>query len=250
MEQRNLLLAIVLSVGILIGFQFLFEKYYPVQQPGPQSTQTQPSPAAPPASTAPPPAATQGAAPAPGAASTPGAAPAGAAAGGAETREQALAQTPRVKIDTPRLHGSIALKGGRLDDLSLAAYRETTDPNSPAVVLLWPTGTKDPYFAQFGWVGQNAGVKLPGTDTLWTASGGPLTPQHPVTLTWDNGEGLVFTRTISVDTYYMFTVQEAVKNTGTAPVSLASYGLISRTGTPQVSGYYILFEGMIGELGG
>jgi len=155
-----------------------------------------------------------------------------------------------VRINTPRLHGSVALTGGRIDDLTLATYRETTDPKSPEVVLLWPSGTKDPYFAEFGWVAGASGPKVPGPETPWTASGGPLTPNAPLTLTWDNGGGLVFTRTISVDENYMFTVRDAVRNSGTAPVNLLPYALISRTGTPQVGGYYILHEGLIGELGG
>ncbi len=241
MDQRNLLLAIVLSVGILFGFQFLFAKLHPVPLHAPTpaaSTQTTPGSAVP------------GVA-APGVAG-PGPATAGgtAAAPAPETREQALAGQPRVRIDTPRLHGSIALNGGRIDDLALTTYHDTVDPKSPEVVLLWPTGTKDPYFAEFGWVADTAGTKVPGADTQWTASGGKLTPTSPVTLTWDNGAGLGFTRTISVDENYMFTVRDAVKNTGSAPVTLSSYGLVSRTGTPHVLGYYILFEGLIGELGG
>jgi YidC/Oxa1 family membrane protein insertase len=241
MDQRNLLLAIVLSVGILFGFQFLFAKLHPVPLHAPTpaaSTQTT-SPTAVPGVTAP-------------GASAPGPATAGGTAAGPapETRKAALAGQKRVRIDTPRLHGSIALKGSRFDDLTLATYHDTVDPKSPEVVLLWPTGTADPYFAEFGWVAAAAGTKVPGTDTEWTASGGPLTPTSPVTLTWDNGAGLIFTRTVTVDDNYMFTVRDAVRNTGTAPVTLSSYGLISRSGTPQVSGYYILFEGLIGELGG
>ncbi|MBV9861189.1 MAG: membrane protein insertase YidC [Alphaproteobacteria bacterium] len=240
MEQRNLVIAIVLSVGILIGFQFLFEKIRPpVPTPAPV-----PSPAQ---TTAP------ASAPAPASEAL---APAGApTAQGSETRETALAAQPRIKIDTPRLHGSIDLTGGRLDDLTLANYHETVDPKSPEVVLLWPTGTPEPYLAEFGWVaaapGPNGGgPKLPGAETRWTGSGGTLTPTSPLTLTWDNGEGLVFTRTIAIDENYMFTVRDAVRNSGEAPVSLLPYALISRTGTPHVAGYYILHEGLIGELGG
>ncbi|HEV8032770.1 MAG TPA: membrane protein insertase YidC [Stellaceae bacterium] len=246
MEQRNLLLAIVVSVGILIGFQYLFEKLRPPPPPTPAvPTQTVPAPAPGanvPGSTAPG-TATPGNVPAPGA-TVAGAAPA------AETREQAIAEQPRIKIDTPRLHGSVALTGGRIDDLTLATYHETTDPHSPEVVLLWPTGTKEPYFAEFGWVAGTSGLKVPGPDTRWTASDGTLTPNSPLTLTWDNGAGLVFTRVISVDENYMFTVRDSVRNAGNAPVSLLPYSLISRTGTPHVSGYYILHEGLIGELGG
>jgi YidC/Oxa1 family membrane protein insertase len=245
MEQRNLLLAIVLSVGILIGFQFLIGKFYPPPPkpatPVASDTVTPKSAPATPAPGTAPSTARSGAAP-----STAGA----AAAGGAQTRAATIAEQPRIKIDTPRLHGSIALTGGRLDDLTLATYHETVDPKSPEVELLQPTGSKEPYFAQFGWVAPGAGIKVPGPDTRWTAAGAMLTPTSPVTLTWDNGAGLVFTRTIAVDKDYMFTVRDAVKNTGKTPVSLSPYALISRSGTPPVSGYYLLFEGMIGEFGG
>ena len=238
MEQRNLLLAIVVSVGILIGFQYLFEKLRPPPVTPAVPTQTAPAPNTAAPGTA-----------APGAPGT--VAPAtGAAAPGAETREQAIAEQPRVRINTPRLHGSVALTGGRIDDLTLATYHETVDPKSPEVVLLWPKATKDPYFAEFGWVAGTSGTKVPGPDTQWTASGGPLTPTQPLTLTWDNGAGLTFTRTIAIDENYMFTVRDAVRNSGSTPVNLLPYALISRTGTPQVGGYYILHEGMIGELGG
>jgi YidC/Oxa1 family membrane protein insertase len=237
MDQKNLLLAIVLSVAILFGFQWAFEKFLPHPPPA-QPTPAQTVPAQPGA----------GATNSP----SPAEAPVGAAsAPQAETREAAIADQPRVKIDTPRLHGSVDLVGGRIDDLTLATYRETVDPKSPEVVLLWPTGTQDPYFAEFGWVGAaGASVKVPDAETKWTASGGPLSPGHKLALTWDNGAGLIFTRTISIDESYMFTVDDAVKNAGEAPVTLTPYGLISRTGTPPVSGYYILFEGPIGFLAG
>src|SRR5215471_10491821 len=245
MEQRNLLIAIVLSVGILIAFQFAFERLRPPQPPGPTggTSVTGPATSGPaPQSTTPSSTTrtnTTGA-------NAPGAAPAQAAEG----REMALAEQPRVKIDTPRLHGSIDLSGARLDDLTLATYHETVDPKSPEVVLLSPSGTQEPYLAELGWVAASPDVKVPGPQTRWTASNGPLTPTNPVMLTWDNGQGLVFTRTISVDPNYMFTVRDSVRNTGTTPVKLLPYGLISRTGTPHVAGYYILHEGMIGYLGG
>jgi YidC/Oxa1 family membrane protein insertase len=236
MEQRNLLIAIVLSVGILIGFQFVFQRLHP---PVPHVGRETAAPATP--STAP------GA----GTAAPGTAAPGAVAAKAAETVQAAMAGQPRVAISTPRLHGSIALKGARFDDLTLTRYRETVDPKSPAVQLLSPPGTANPYLAEFGWVAAEPGsVKLPGPDTVWQASAGPLTPSNPVTLTWDSGQGLVFTRTISVDPDYMFTIKDEVRNTGNTTVKLLPYGLISRTGTPQVSGYYILFEGMLGYLDG
>ena len=240
MEQRNLLIAIVLSVGILIAFQFAFERMRPPQPPGsipgtPVTAPTTPSTGSQPAAPA-----------QSGSTSAPGVAPAQAA----EPRAAAIAEQPRIKIDTPRLHGSINLLGARLDDLTLANYHETVDRKSPEVVLLSPAGTDDPYLAEFGWVAASPDIKVPGAQTRWTASSERLTPTSPVTLTWDNGQGLVFSRKISIDQNYMFTVSDSVRNTGTTPVKLSPYGLISRTGTPQVSGYYILFEGMIGYVDG
>jgi YidC/Oxa1 family membrane protein insertase len=236
MEQRNLLIAIVLSVGILIGFQFFFQRLHP---PVPHAHTEATAPGTP--STAP---------------TTPTGAPATNAPGAAtakasETVAQAIAGKPRVDIETPSLRGSISLIGAKFDHLTLVKYRETVDPKSPEVLLLSPSGTKNPYLAEFGWVPAEPGtVKVPGPDTVWKASSGPLTPSHPVTLTWDNGQGLIFTKTISVDQNYMFTVHQEVHNTGNTPVKLLPYGLISRTGTPQVAGYYILFEGIIGYLDG
>jgi YidC/Oxa1 family membrane protein insertase len=245
MEQRNLLIAIVLSVGILIAFKFAFERMRP---PQPSSSSGGTSVTAP-STTGP---ASQSAAPSPAASTNaPGAAAPGVAPTHAfETREAALEEQPRVKIATPRLHGSIDLLGARLDDLTLANYHETVDPKSPEVELLSPPGTQDPYLAEFGWVAVTPDVKVPGPQTRWTASAGPLTPTNPVTLTWDNGQGVVFTRVISVDPNYMFTVRDSVRNAGQTPVKLLPYGLISRTGTPHVAGYYILHEGLIGYLGG
>jgi YidC/Oxa1 family membrane protein insertase len=246
MEQRNLLIAIVLSVVILIAFQFAYERIRPPQHPAPSGgpLATAPATTSPETQSAPPPVGAATNAPA---ANAPGAA---APAHAGEPRAAVIAEHPRIKIETPRLHGSIDLVGARFDDLTLATYHETVDPNSPEVVLLSPSGSQEPYLAEFGWVAASPDVKVPGPQTRWTAADGPLTPSHPVTLTWDNGQGLVFARTISVDPNYMFTVRESVRNTGNGPVKLLPYGLVSRTGTPHVAGYYILFEGLIGYLDG
>ena len=103
----------------------------------------------------------------------------------------------RVRIDTPSLQGSIALQGGRIDDLVLAKYRETVAPQSPQVVLFSPSGTPAPYYAEYGWVaGPGVGQPMPGDDTVWQLEkGSVLTPASPVTLVWDNGQGLIFRRT-------------------------------------------------------
>ena len=141
---------------------------------------------------------------------------------------QALAASPRVRIETPTLTGSIALDGGRIDDLDLKGYRDTIDPKSPLVQLLRPEGADHAYFVQTGWTGANV-AGLPDQNTLWTAAPGEtLTPTHPVVLTYAAPSGLNFTRTVSVDDKAMFTIADQVANAGPAPVALAPYGSVQR----------------------
>jgi YidC/Oxa1 family membrane protein insertase len=244
-EYKNTILAIVLSLIVVVGWQY-FVGYPQMQRQEQQAqlkkqeqTQTQPGQTQPTA-----------AQPSPSAASAPPM-PNAPATEQAATREQVIAATAHVAIDTPRLSGSIDLKGGRIDDLSLRQYRETIDPKSPPIVLFSPSGAPDAYYAEFGWVpAAGTTAALPGPDTLWKQQGsGALDADHPVTLTYDNGQGLVFTRTIAVDDHYLFTLKDEVTNKGDAPVTLFPYGLISRHGTPPVLGYYILHEGPIGVMG-
>lgn len=160
-------------------------------------------------------------------------------------RSQALAQSPRVPIDTPSLKGSIALKGGRIDDLYLKAYPETLDKGSPPVELFRPEGAQNAYFADFGWAGA-----LPTSQATWSAAPGQtLSVDHPVTLTYDTGQGLVFTRTISVDDKFMFTVTNTVANKGAAPLQVAPYASVQRQGMPKLTPINIIHEGAIGALG-
>ena len=186
----------------------------------------------------------------PGAAQVPGQAAAPAAAAPV-TRAAALAASPRVPIATDSLQGSIALKGGRIDDLALVKFRETVDPKSPPIVLLSPSGSPEPFYAEFGWTNAaGASLKVPTADTVWKqASSGALGIGHPVTLTYDNGEGLEFRRTIAVDDKYLFTIKDEVANKSDKAVSLFPFALISRHGTPKTLGYYILHEGLIGKFG-
>jgi len=235
-DNKNLLLAIVLSVAVLIAWQFFVAP--PAQRPQPQTAQTQVDPNAP----ASPSQAGGPGAPAPGTLPTPTGAPV------TETREAALQRNPRVVIDTPTKRGSIALRGGRIDDLVLKNYTETVDRNSANIVLFSPSGSPNPYYAEFGWVGSAPGG-LPTAETVWTADAQTLTPATPVTLSHDNGQGVVFRRQISVDDKSMFTVRDSVENRTGAPLSLYPYGLVSRHGKPQTLGYYVLHEGMIGVLG-
>jgi YidC/Oxa1 family membrane protein insertase len=166
-------------------------------------------------------------------------------------RRAALANSPRVPIATDTLQGTVALKGGRIDDLALVKFRETTNPKSPPIVLLSPSGTGDPFYAEFGWTGAaGANVKLPTSETVWKQVGsGGLGVGRPVTLTYDNGEGLEFRRTITVDDKYLFTIKDDVSNKSESPVTLFPYALISRHGIPPTAGYYVLHEGLIGVLG-
>ncbi len=168
-----------------------------------------------------------------------------------QSREAALDATQRIPINTPRIKGSISLTGGRVDDVSLAKYRETVDPNSPMIVLLSPDGSPHPFYAEFGWVAApGTNVKLPGPQTVWQQQGeGALTPAHPVTLVYDNGAGLTFSRTISVDENYLFTLKDGVANNGPNAIALYPCAMVSRQGAPQVVGFYFLHEGLIGEFG-
>jgi YidC/Oxa1 family membrane protein insertase len=238
-DQKNTLLAIVLSALVLIGWQIFYGMPQLEKQKQTQQQQTQQVPGSPPQSQ-------PGAPPAPG--STPQAP--GTVPGQTVTREAAIAASPRVHIDTPSLTGSISLKGGRIDDLSLVKYRETVDPTSPPVVLLSPSGSPNPFYVEYGWSPPGGTtLKVPSADTLWQQQGsGPLSVGRPVTLTWDNGEGLEFRRIIAVDENYMFTIKDEVINKGGAPVTLYPYGLVSRHGTPHTLGYYILHEGFVGVL--
>ena len=167
-----------------------------------------------------------------------------------KTRAEALAASPRVKIDTPALSGSLALKGARLDDVALKFYHETTDPTSPNIVLFSPVGAPDAYYAEAGFLAASGEqLALPRADTLWQADRDALTPQTPVTLSFDNGQGLVFHRQIAVDDRYMFTIKDSVENKSDKAVTLAPYALVARQGLPKTANYAVLHEGFIGVIG-
>src|ERR1700754_1135160 len=246
-DNRNTILAVILSGLVLIAWQYFYNVPQMERQRALQQTQAElakPAPQATPGSTTPQPGTSAPSANAPAANQ-----PASAAA--IVSRDTAISATPRIKVSTPRLSGSISLKGARIDDLALIQFRETVNPASPPIILFSPSGTAEPYYAEFGWVpASGSTVRLPDRDTLWQQEGsGDLTDTHPVTLKYDNGDGLTFRRTISIDDKYLFTLKDDVSNVGSAPVTLYPFALISRHGAPQVSGYYILHEGLIGYLG-
>jgi YidC/Oxa1 family membrane protein insertase len=249
LENRNTIIAVILSGLVLIAWQYFYTvpqvERQRAQQQSQAELQKKSAPAAQPGNNAAPSTAPQaGGAPAPSAAPAPANAP-------VVDRNTALAASTRIKIETPTMIGSISLKGTRIDDLSLDKFRETVDPKSPPIVLFSPSSTASPYYSEFGWV-PTAGstIRLPDQNTEWQQESiGALTPSSPVVLKYDNGEGLTFRRTVSVDDRYLFTVKDDVTNTGNAPVTLYHYALISRGGTPPVSGYSILHEGLIGYIG-
>jgi len=166
-----------------------------------------------------------------------------------ETRDEALKATPRVAIDTPALKGSISLRGARIDDLYLEQYPVTTAKGSPKVELFRPEGAQQAYFAELGWSGvSNAGA--PTSASLWTKTAGDvLSPGKPITLTFDGGQGLVFTRQISVDDHFMFTVTDEVDNHTAQPVTIAPFGSVQHQGKPVLNPNPLIHEGGVAALG-
>jgi len=253
-SNRNMIIAIVLSVVVLLGWQFFIAgPQLQKQQQQAALEQQQASAANPGLATASSTAPGHTATPAANGATAPAAAPAAII-----DRAQAIAATQRVAIDTPSVKGSINLTGGRLDDLELKKYTETVDPSSPIITLLSPSGVETPegmpyaYYVEQGWVpASGSTAKVPDAQTVWTADGGTatLTPQTPVTLTWDNGAGLVFHRTFAVDTNYLFTVTQTVDNKTGADVQLFPYSRAVREGTPKVQNFFVQHEGPVGVLG-
>ncbi|MBS0527101.1 MAG: membrane protein insertase YidC [Proteobacteria bacterium] len=237
MDQKNFIVAIVLSVIIIMGWQTLFPAKHtpPQQQATEQSATNSPNNGQ------------TGARP-PGA---PGAPSSGQpAAEKVMSREEALAASPRVSFHTPQLIGSIALKGARIDDVRLAKHREDLDPKSPPVPVLSPLGGEHPYYAEFGWSSSDAGIKVPGPDSLWTASNTTLAPGKPVHLSWDNGAGLVFGLDIAIDENFMFAVKQSVDNKTDKPVTLFPWSLVVREGEHKNEGTYVLHEGPYGVFNG
>lgn len=216
-DKRNLIAAILLSVAILLGWNFVSAKFFPTPTK-PDVTKTVAGDATAPAATP------QG---------QPNGLPAAPNAPATQTImpiEAALATGNRVPIATPALSGSINLVGARIDDITLNKYRQTIEKNAPPVRLFAPGNTKAAYFASIGWSAQ--GIEVPGASTVWTADGAKLTPETPVTLSWANTTGQTFRVTYSIDADYLIIAKQTVVNTGDAAVTMSSYALIDRLGKP------------------
>ena len=165
------------------------------------------------------------------------------------TKSVAIKTVPRVSLMSKEISGSISLRGARIDDVTLTQYRETLDPESTLINLLLKSNERNPYFIEFGWSSPD-GVKVPNGKTLWKASKQILSPDTNVTLSWDNGEGVVFYQDISIDDTFMFTVNQRVKNNSKNLITLYPYGLIRRTGEPETTRFFVLHEGPLGVFDG
>lgn len=224
-EMRNLIIAVVLSTVVLLGWQFFIEK--PKQETArlqavelaeraqsetvlPNIEQHAPQQAL------------------------------------VTSREQRIEQAPRVKINTGSVHGSVNLKGLRIDDLTLAQYKETIEDGSPEVKLLSPAGGAETYFAEFGWLSGTQGVAAPTSDSVWQTSSAALDSRRALQAQWNNGSGLLFEQTLAAKDSYLFEVQQRVTNNTDQSVTLYPYGLISRTYADKGEHFFILHEGPLG----
>jgi YidC/Oxa1 family membrane protein insertase len=224
MDQKNLLGAVALSILILGGYHYFFERPALQARATAQATApTQQPTAATPTSNIP----------------------------DVMPRAEALATGSRIPIETPNLKGSINLTGGAIDDLVLVNYKTTQSEEAPSVVLFSPSGSTDAYYGNFGWSSADKSIDLPNATTVWTTDrNSKLTPNSPVILRWKNRQGLEFEKVVSIDDQYMLTVTQKVRSRHDQAIDLHAYGLISRHGTPKTAGFFIMHEGPLGVFDG
>ncbi|MDI9407986.1 MAG: membrane protein insertase YidC [Candidatus Pacebacteria bacterium] len=251
-ENRNLILAIILSLLIVVGYQFLYAmpKMQQEQEARDRAAiallQQKPTGT----TTAAPAAVGTGVAPLATAATAVSSATGMAAVAPTVrpilTRDKALAQSQRIKIDSPRIQGSISLTGGRLDDVTLPTYRQTVEANSPPVTLLSPRDSPEAYYTDTGWTSLDTKIELPNGETVWSSNGQVLKPGQDVELTWQNKTGQRFIRKFSIDANYMVTVTDLVENRGSAAITLYPYNLAVHSNIPPTTDFFILHEGFVG----
>ena len=225
-NNKNLILAMVLSAAVMIVWFVLFP---PPEPPAQTVTPTQT------------------------ATETVTTTPVATSETQAQTETNPVPDAPRLTIDTPKLAGSLSLRGGRIDDLSLKTYREELAPGSPTVRLLSPVGEDLSYYSVFGWL-PGSGLDpadVPDANTEWAAdTAATLAPGAPVTLRWQNAKGMTFQREIAVDEDFMFTVTDTVQNTSTTAVVLQPYGIVARHGLPKLQNIFVVHEGAIQRIDG
>ncbi|MGF1550465.1 MAG: membrane protein insertase YidC [Sphingomonadaceae bacterium] len=225
-DNRNFLIAIILSAIVLFGWTYVAETWFPTaRDPSTEFVDGEqvalPQPEADPAADRP---------------------------EAVRDRREVLAETPRIPIATPHLEGSLNLEGARIDDLVLTRYRQSLAEDSPPIRLLSPAGAPKAYFAGFGWTGE--GLEVPGNDAVWRTEGDRLAPGDPVTLAWDNGAGQRFEIELAVDEHYMFTARQRVENRGDGPVAVRPYALVSRVGESPDPDSWTIHTGPIGVFDG
>ena len=221
-----MILAIVLSAIVLFGWSALSDRFFPTANP--PATQTVEGKQVP--------------------VPNPGADPTADSPKALRDRDLVLRDTPRVRIDTPSVAGSINLKGARVDDLVLKRQRETLAKDSSPIRLLSPDGAAGAIYAGFGWSGE--GAQLPGNDTVWQADGQVLAPNKPVTLSWSNGGGQTFRIRFSIDANYLITAEQSVANGGTGPVAVRPFALVKRTGVSADPDSWTMHTGPMGVFDG
>ena len=218
-DQKNLLLAILASLVVLLGFQLLFptkdvpkidnaQKINDSFAPEPELIAELP-----------------------------------------KDRNEIINESARINIENQFINGSINLTGARIDDIILKKYLTDLSPDSDNVKLLSPKGSENSYFAEYGWVTDNNNkIELPNANTIWKSNRSTISPSQPAVLTWDNGNGIIFKKTISLDEEYMFNIEQTIINNTSEEIKIYPYGLINRTGLPKLSGLFILHEGPIGVM--
>lgn len=168
-----------------------------------------------------------------------------------EPVDKILKQDERIKIGNDVINGTIRLKGARFDEILLNKYKLTLDEDSPDVELFSPAKTENAYYADYGWLSNDKTLLLPNKDTLWTIEGNQeLTPDTPVTLFWNNGQGIKFVYVISLDDNYLFDIKQTVENNSGREITVYPYGLFSKTINSDQTGRSVVHEGFTGIING
>ena len=227
MENRNVIIAVILSTAILIGWSMYFENPDEAQRKrleiqGKTETQTNIQKPETPQTTK-------------------------ANPTKAISRGEALKEGDRVSVENSNLAGSISLRGAIIDDIVLKNYRETLDKNSKPIVVLSPKKSDEGYFVESGWASTKSDIKVPDNNSIWQIKDGKkLTPTSPVTLEWNNREGIIFSKKIEVDNKYLFKITETIRNEKNKTIELFHYSQITKNTKPTTENFYILHEGLIG----
>ena len=161
-------------------------------------------------------------------------------------REDAINSIKRVSFENNNIRGSISLKGAIIDDLSFKKYKTELNGDKN-IVLLNPRDVENGYIVETGWASNSKNIDLPNYNTIWKTEGNTiLTPSNPITISWTNKQNIKFSKKISIDDKFLFTVTQSIKNSSTNKYNFYSYGQIIRNTAPEITNFYILHEGLLG----